>query len=240
MIALIVMRNTTMRGDVTPFIMELPAYHMPRFKNLMLLLWDKLKHYVEKAFTIILVSCIVIWFLSNFGWDWKMVGEIDKSILASLGKFFQPLFTPLGFGLQLGTWGWTFVVAAVTGLIAKENVIATFASLAACIVAGFEGTEDGVAEVIKMIEVTKATVPALISFIVFNMTTIPCFAAVASAKGELKKGTFRWTLLFWVVASYLSAAAVYTIGTWWWTAFVWAGVIALFIAVIVIKNKKKA
>ena len=240
MITLLVMKSTTKNGEITPFIMELPAYHMPRVKNLVLLLWDKLKHYIEKAFTIILVSCIVIWFLSNFGWNFAMVGEIDKSILASLGKVLQPLFTPLGFGSQLGVWGWTFVVAAVTGLIAKENVVATFASLAACIVAGFEGTEDGVAEVVKMIEVTGASVPALLSFIVFNLTTVPCFAAVASAKAELKKGTFRWTLLFWIVTSYISASAVYTIGSWWWTSFLWAGACATFVLFIVLKNKRNA
>jgi ferrous iron transport protein B len=88
LVALLIMRNTTMRGEASPFIMELPTYHMPGFKPLMLHLWDKAKHFIHKAFTIILLSCIAIWLLSNFGWDWKFVGErMDQSILASIGKF---------------------------------------------------------------------------------------------------------------------------------------------------------
>ena len=121
-VSIILMRSTTQRGEVSPFIMELPAYHAPSFKSLMIHLWDKVKHYVKKVFTIILASTIVIWFLSNFTWDWSMTGDIDQSILASMGKFFQPLFTPLGFGSQLNNYGWVFVVAAVTGLIAKKKL----------------------------------------------------------------------------------------------------------------------
>ena len=88
-----------------------------------------------------------------------------------------------------------------------------------------------------MIEATGITVPALLSFIAFNMTTIPCFAAVATAKAELPKGQLKWTLLFWLAASYVISAAVYTIGSRWWTAFVWAAAAAIVTAVIVLKNK---
>ena len=138
-VCLLVMRNTTMKGETPPFIMELPAYHAPRFRNLMLHLWDKIKHFIKKAFTIILASTIVIWFLSKFSWDWHYIADdMDNSILSSLGKFIQPLFTPLGFGSQLSAFGWVFAVAAVTGLIAKENVVATFFTLAVCIVSAAE------------------------------------------------------------------------------------------------------
>ncbi len=271
LVALILMRNTTMRGEIPPFIMELPAYHLPRFKNLMIHLWDKLKHYVQKAFTVILVSCIVIWFLSNFGWNWRMVDSIDQSILASLGQLVQPLFTPLGFGSQLGAWGWVFAVAAATGLIAKENVLATFFSLACALLAAAgggvfsglennpelltelmsllasgEGSEEGILEAIAMTSATGITVPGLISFIVFNMTTIPCFAAVATAKSELREGTFKWTLLFWIVASYVVSAAVYAIGSMFdswsvWSIVTTAGIVvatALITVGIVVYNKK--
>ncbi len=248
-ISLLIMRNTTMRGESAPFIMELPNYHAPRFQSLMIHLWDKLKHYVQKAFTIILVSCIVIWFLSNFGWNWQMVDGMETSILASLGKFFQPLFTPLGFGSQLGEWGWMFVVAAVTGLIAKENVVATFAALAACLpgLVGFEGTEEGVVEVAHMIAATGITIPGLISFIAFNMTTVPCFAAVATAKGETQKGKFKWTLMFWLVASYIVGIVVYAFGSMFGGA-VWAILVSIAIVIvatlvtagIVLYNKKQA
>ncbi len=240
LIALLVMRYTTKRGETSPFIMELPTYHVPGFKNLMLHLWDKAKHFIQKAFTIILLSCVVIWFLSNFAWDWRYVGEegMGNSILASLGQLIQPLFTPLGFGSQLKAFGWVFAVAAITGLIAKENVIATFGSLAAVIIAGFEGTEEGVAEVVVMIGATGISVPALISFIAFNMLTIPCFAAVAAAKGETAKGKFRWTVLFWVVTSYLVATIVYTVGEFVWPIAIWSALAALAVFGIVLYNKR--
>ncbi len=226
LITLLIMRNTTKRGEASPFIMELPTYHIPGARNLILHLWDKAKHFIHKAFTVILVSCVVVWFLSNFGWSWNFVGEehMDQSILASIGQLIQPLFTPLGFGSQLGKAGWVFAVAALMGLIAKEDVIAAFGTLAACIAAqGFTGaTEEGIYEVTLMIEATGITIPALVSFIAFNMLTIPCFAAVAAARGELPKGKFRWTLLFWLVVSYTVSTMVYTIGEWAWTSAIWA------------------
>lgn len=242
--AVLIMRATTMKGEVPPFIMELPAYHLPQFKSLMLHLWDKVKHFVKKAFTIILASTIVIWFISHFSWSWGYLPDenIDSSILAGLGQLLQPIFTPLGFGSQLGKWGWVFVVAAVTGLIAKENVIATFGTLAACITAGFVADEslEGIDSVVQMISATGITVPALIAFIAFNMLTIPCFAAVATAKAELPgKKSFNMTILFWVVTSYLVSAMVYTIGSWWWTLFIWLAVWATAITLIVLNNLGK-
>ncbi len=210
-ISVLLMRNTTQRGDPAPFIMELPEYHWPQFKALMIHLWDKAKHFVKKAFTIILASTIIIWFLSNFGWNWHYLGSMDGSILQSLGQLIQPLFTPLGFGSQLGVFGWVFAVAAITGLIAKENVIATFSVLAAVIVASFEGTEDGIEEAVIMIQNTGISWQGCIAFIAFNMLTIPCFAACATAKAELPKGQFKWTLLFWIVASYIGTAIIYSL-----------------------------
>ena len=242
-VAVLVMRNTTMRGEVPPFIMELPAYHLPQFKSLMIHLWDKCKHFIKKAFTIILASTIVIWFISHFSFDWKFLADeqINESILASIGMFVQPLFTPLGFGAQLQNWGWVFVVAAVTGLIAKENVIATFGVLAACIIgSALPEDEEGISYVVAMIDATGITVPALIAFIAFNMTTIPCFAAVATARAELpSKKSFNWTLLFWLVTSYIVAAAVYTVGSWWWTIFLWLAVAVLISLGIVWFNRRK-
>jgi ferrous iron transport protein B len=112
---------------------------------------------------------------------------MEQSILAGIGQLIQPIFTPLGFGSQLSSVGWVFAVAAITGLIAKENVISTFGTLAACIVGSIIDVEldGGVGAVSQLISQTGITIPALLSFIAFNMTTIPCFAAVAAAKGEL-------------------------------------------------------
>ena len=241
--AVLIMRSTTMKGEVPPFIMELPTYHLPQFKNLMLHLWDKAKHFIQKAFTIILASTIVIWFISHFSWGWNYLPDeqINESILAGVGKLLQPLFTPLGFGSQIGSFGWVFVVAAITGLIAKENVIATFGTLAGCITAGFVADEalEGIDAVASMIGATEIGVPALIAFIVFNMLTIPCFAAVATAKAELGKKRFNMTLVFWVVTSYVVASMFYLIGEWWWTVFIFVAVWAMVITLVILNKQGK-
>ena len=262
-VAVLILRNTTLKGDAAPFIMELPQYHLPQFKSLMIHLWDKTKHFVKKAFTIILASTIVIWFLSNFGWNWHMVDEMQDSILASVGQLLQPLFTPLGFGAQLTSIGWVFAVAAITGLIAKENVIATFITLGAVAVAylnsgsvdpaiieAIEADEDGITAVTQMIAATGITWQGCISFIAFNMLTIPCFAACATAKGELNKGTFKYTLAFWVIASFLGAGFVYaflscfSLNTLAWalpvTLVLIAGLIVSFLVIFRFKKKNLA
>lgn len=243
-LSVIVMRSTTMRGDTPPFIMELPAYHAPQAKALFIHLWDKLKHFVKKAFTIIFVSTILIWVLSHFSFGWSYLADeqMERSILAGLGKLVQPLFTPLGFGSQLGATGWVFVVAAITGLIAKENVIATFGVLAACLGYAYNGDADadGIIAASIMISATGITIPALISFIAFNMTTIPCFAAVATAKAELgSKKRFYNTLVFWLVVSYLTGTVVYLVGSWWWTVFIFLALAALAVGLIIFYNKKR-
>ena len=243
-LSVIFMRNTTMRGDTPPFIMELPAYHAPQAKALGLHLWDKTKHFVKKAFTIILVSTIAIWFLSHFTWAWTYVPDenMDESILAGIGQLLQPLFTPLGFGSQLGAAGWVFAVAAVTGLIAKENVIATFGTLAACLVAGFQADEalEGIDSVTTLIGATGISTAGLISFIAFNMTTIPCFAAVATAKAELgTKKLFKSTLVFWLVVSYIVGTVVYLVGEWWWTVFIVLAVAAATVVGVIAYNRKR-
>ena len=248
-VCVLLMRSTTLKGETPPFIMELPAYHLPQFKNLMAHLWDKTKHFVKKAFTIIFASTIVIWVLCHFSFSWEFLADedINLSILANVSKLIQPLFTPLGFGSQIGKFGWVFALAAVSGLIAKENVISTFAILAACLIknAGIDfggldiEAEDGIDAVRAMIQATGITVPALIAFIAFNMTTIPCFAAVATAKAELQnKKRYIWTLVFWVASSYIVGAMIYTIGSWPWTVALWLAVIAAVIAYIVLRNRR--
>lgn len=249
-VCVLLMRSTTQKGEVPPFIMELPAYRMPRFSSLMLLLWDKAKHFIQKAFTVIFASTVIIWLFSHLNWQWRYLPDeqMQNSILASIGMFIQPVFTPLGFGSQLGQFGWVFAVAAITGLIAKENVIATFTTLALCIGAyAGTGTEEGIEEVAGLINVITVDcgisqgqfVAALIAFIAFNMTTIPCFAACATAKAEVPKGKFKWTVLFWLASSYTISAAVYTVGSWWWTLFVWLAVVGAVTALIVLRNTGK-
>lgn len=246
-VCVLLMRNTSLKGETPPFIMELPAYHVPGFKNLMLHLWDKTKHFVKKAFTIIFASTVIIWLFSHLSRNWRYLPDeqMNESILASIGMFIQPLFTPLGFGSQLGSFGWVFAVAAITGLIAKENVIATFTTLALCIGAYIgEGTEEGIEELSSLITAITADtgisqrefVAALIAFIAFNMTTIPCFAACATAKAELPKGKFNWTLLFWVATSFVVGCMIYTIGSRIWPLAIWFVVIGAVTALIVLRN----
>lgn len=246
-VCVLLMRNTSLKGETPPFIMELPAYHVPGFKNLMLHLWDKTKHFVKKAFTIIFASTVIIWLFSHLSRNWRYLPDeqMNESILASIGMFIQPLFTPLGFGSQLGSFGWVFAVAAITGLIAKENVIATFTTLALCIGAYMgEGTEEGIEELSSLITTITADtgisqrefIAALIAFIAFNMTTIPCFAACATAKAELPKGKFNRTLLFWVVTSYIVGCMIYTIGSWIWPLAIWFVVFGVTALLIVLRN----
>lgn len=244
LLAVILMRETTLKGDMPPFIMELPAYHAPQFKNLMMLLWDKAKHFIQKAFTIILASTIVIWVISHFNFSWTYLTDdkMDQSILGGLGQLIQPLFTPLGFGSQLNNFGWVFAVAALTGLIAKENVVSTLGTLAACVVsfAIDVETDGGVGAVSLMISATGITLPALLAFIAFNMTTVPCFAAVAAARGEMpNKSRFNWTLAFWIATSFIVASAIYLIGTFWYLIFAYLVLSVIVVLAIRVYNKNK-
>lgn len=193
-VAAIIMKVFGKTKEVPPFIMELPAYHRPQAKNLLAHLWEKFKHFLYKASTIITASIILIWFLSNFGWAfWKGMVEIEDSILADLGKVLKVVFYPLGWAM--GEDGWKYSVASITGLIAKEDVVATMASL---------GLEEGT------ITLTNA---AIYSFAVYNLFTLPCFAAVATAKSESSKIGFKVTLVWWLAASYVISLIVYWLGT---------------------------
>lgn len=206
-IAAIIMKAFSKNYEVPPFIMELPTYHAPQFKNLMAHLWEKLKHFVIKASTIITAAIILIWFLSNFGWAfWNgMVDDIENSILASLGKILQYFFYPLGWAQ--GAEGWKFSVASITGLIAKEDVVATMAQLGLC---------DDAGESISFVLSNSR----IYAFAAYNLFTFPCFAAIATAKSESSKKAFPITMLFWFFGSYVISLFVFWIGlafevAWW-------------------------
>ena len=195
---------------VSPFIMELPAYHMPQFRNVMAHLWEKLKHYVIKASTIIAAYLIVIWFLSNFRWAfWQgLVDDIANSMLADIGRVLGYFFYPLGF--SQGADGWMYSVASVTGLVAKEDVVGTMAALLGMA----EGSSE--AEVGALITLNG---PAVWSFAVFNLFTIPCFAAIATAHGEQSRKEFWLTMLWWFAMSYGASALAYWVGMLYVTAW---------------------
>lgn len=192
-VAAIIMKLFSKNYDVPPFIMELPAYHRPQFKNLMAHLWDKFKHFLYKASTIITASIILIWFLSNFKWAlWQGMVEMEDSMLADLGRILKYVFYPLGWAQ--GDDGWKYSVASITGLIAKEDVVTTMENL---------GLVQGA------INLTNAQI---YSFAVYNLFTLPCFAAVATAKSESSKKGFYVTLAWWLLASYVISLVVYWIG----------------------------
>ena len=198
---IILKKTKAFAGDPAPFVMELPPYHVPSFKGLLIHMWDRGKSFVKKAGTIIFVASIVIWVMSNLNWSFGFVEDIEESILASLGNLFAPLFTPLGWG------DWKAAVATITGLVAKENVVATFG-----ILYGFEEVaEDGV-EIWTTLQASFTQLSAY-SFLVFNLICAPCFAAIGAIKREM--GTAKWTWIalgFQTIFAYVLALITYQLG----------------------------
>lgn len=203
----IILKKTRMfAGDPAPFVMELPAYHMPTAGNVFRSMWERGWSFIKKAGTIILLSTIVLWFLQGFTWDGGFVmleaEELDRSFLASIGNVLAPIFTPLGFG------DWKMAVATITGLIAKENVVATFGVLF-----GYgEVAEDG-AEIWS--ELSAAITPgAAYAFLVFNLLCAPCFAAMGAIKREMNNRKWFWFAIgYQTVLAYITALCIYQLGT---------------------------
>ncbi len=218
MLALLVMHNRAGESTATPFIMELPPYRMPSGKSTASLLWEKTKHFLEKAFTVIALSTLAVWVFTHFTWGWRYTeGALENSVLACLGKFLSPLFIPLGFGQS--PYGWVFTVATLTGLIAKENIVATLVALAVgiCPSAGGENALSA------LLDLGGTSMPAVLSFIVFNMLTLPCIATLSTARAELGKTEMWRTVFFWLVTAYAVSGLVYTVGL---TPWAWLGWIA--------------
>lgn len=203
----IILKKTRLfAGDPAPFVMELPAYHMPTVGNVMRSTWERGWSFVKKAGTIILVSTILLWFLMSFGWadgSFGMLadGQLDSSILAAAGNLLAPLFAPLGWG------DWRMAVAAVTGLIAKENVVGTFG-----ILFGFaEVAEDGT-EIWGQLAGSMTAIAAY-SFLVFNLLCAPCFAAMGAIKREMNNVKWFWFAIgYQTLLAYIVSLCVYQFG----------------------------
>ena len=209
----IILKKTKMfAGDPAPFVMELPAYHMPTAGNVLRSMWERGWSFIKKAGTIILLSTIALWFLMSFGWDSEGVfrmleaEELNYSILASIGNVIAPIFAPLGW-TNLGE-GWKMAVAAVSGLIAKENVVATFGLLY-----GFaEVAEDG-AEIWGNLAASLSGVAAY-GYLVFNLLCAPCFAAMGAIKREMNNTKWFWFAIgYQCLLAYCAALCIYQIGT---------------------------
>ncbi|NBH81550.1 ferrous iron transport protein B [bacterium C-53] len=204
----IILKKTKMfAGEPALFVMELPSYHMPGFGSVMKSMWERGWSFIKKAGTIILLSTIVLWFLMRFGWvegAFQMIEaeQLDRSMLATIGGVVAPLFRPLGWG------DWRMAVAAVCGLIAKENVVSTFG-----ILFGFaEVAEDG-AEIWGQLAGSMTAVAAY-SFLVFNLLCAPCFAAMGAIKREMNQARWFWFAIgYQTLLAYVVSFCIYQIGT---------------------------
>ena len=208
----IILKKTKMfSGEPAPFVMELPAYHMPTVGNVLRSMWERGWSFIKKAGTIILLSTIVLWFLMSFGWvDGKFgmleAEQLNDSILASIGNVIAPIFAPLGW-TKAGE-GWKMAVAAITGLIAKENVVATFGMLF-----GFaEVAEDG-SEIWGNLAQVMTPIAAY-GFLVFNLLCAPCFAAMGAIKREMNNAKWFWFAIgYQCCLAYIVSLCIYQFGT---------------------------
>ena len=208
----IMLKKTKMfAGDPAPFVMELPQYHMPTAGNVLRSIWERASSFIKKAGTVILLSTIVLWFLMGFGFEGGAFGaveDLNNSILAQIGKAIAWIFTPLGW-TQLGH-GWEMAVAAISGLIAKENVVATFGMLFNPNLE--EVAEDG-AEIWSNLQGALTPIAAY-GYLVFNLLCAPCFAAIGAIRREMNSG--KWTifaLCYQCLFAYGVALVIYQVGT---------------------------
>ena len=190
-------------GDPAPFVMELPEYHMPLASNVLRTVWDRVKAFIVKAGTVILVATVVIWFLKNISTSFEFVEFSDNShsLLEAIGKTLAPVFSPLGFG------NWAATVATVSGLIAKEVVVGTLG-----VVAGVGEVGADNAGVISYAATLFTSVSAL-SFMLFNQLCIPCFAAVGALREEMNSAKWTWfAVSYQLCFAYAIALMVYQFG----------------------------
>ena len=198
---IILSKTKVFKGESAPFVMELPQYHIPSFKGVILHMWDRAKAFIVKAGTIIFVACAVIWFTSSFSWTLQMVDAQD-SILASIGKVIAPIFAPLGFG------NWQSAVSTLTGFVAKENVVGTF------------GVLFGIAEAAEDTPVLLTQIGSMftaasgLAFIAFNMLNAPCFAAIGAIRREMGSWKWMWiTVGFQTLTAYIVALVINQVGS---------------------------
>jgi ferrous iron transport protein B len=202
---IILKKTRPFAGDPAPFVMELPAYHLPTLTNVLRSMWERAWSFIKKAGTVILVSAVLVWFLSGFGFSggkFIMVEDLNQGLLALLGGVIAPVFAPLGFGT------WEAAVATITGLVAKENVVGTMGVLY-----GFaEVAEDG-AEIWDAFA-ANFTVISAYAFLTFNLLCAPCFAAIGAIRREMNNPRWTWfALAYQTIYAYCAALIVYQLGS---------------------------
>ena len=225
-------------GDPAPFVMELPAYHMPTVGNILRSMWERGWSFIKKAGTIILLSAIVLWFLQGFGVEdgsFGMVEDLDNSILAKIGNIIAPIFAPLGWG------DWKAAVATITGLIAKENVVATFGTLF-----HFSGEVSENGDEIWTQVAANFTALSGYTFLIFNLLCAPCFAAMGAIKREMNNGKWTaFTITYQCVFAYAVSLIVYQLGSAFTgninvVGFIAALIVLAFIIYMLVKPYKES
>ncbi|MEG0683476.1 MAG: ferrous iron transport protein B [Coprobacillus sp.] len=197
-ISALLLKNTIFVGEPVPFVLELPAYRIPTLKNVILNVWDKAKDFIRKAFTVIFIASILIWFLQSFNYQFEMIQDSSQSILASIGAFVAPIFEPLGFS------DWRASTALMTGITAKESVVSTLTVLTST--SSSTGLNSALASIFTPL--------SAFTFLVFTVLYMPCIAAFAATKREL--GSWLQaiaTALFQTGMAYLVAFVIYQIGS---------------------------
>ena len=230
---IILKKTKPFSGDPAPFVMELPAYHAPTAGNVLRSTWERGWSFIKKAGTIILLSSVVLWFLQGFGWEdgsFGMVEDMNNSVLAAIGGVIAYIFVPLGFG------NWKAAVATITGLIAKENVVATFG-----ILYNYAGELAENGDEIWGLVAQDYTQLSAYAFMIFNLLCAPCFAAMGAIKREMNNG--KWTAFaigYMCVFAYAAALIVYRIGLLFTGAFsIWTVVaIAVLVGMIYLLVRK--
>ncbi|MDD6268320.1 MAG: ferrous iron transport protein B [Clostridium sp.] len=235
----IILKKTKMfAGEPAPFVMELPAYHWPTVGNVLRSMWERGWSFIKKAGTIILLSTIVLWFLMSFGWVDGLFGMLDfdglegaaleaaqaQCVLAKIGSVIAPIFAPLGW--TQGGSGWKMAVAAVSGLIAKENVVATFGMLF-----GFAEVAENGAEVWGSLAQVLTPIAAY-GYLVFNLLCAPCFAAMGAIKREMNNPKWFWFAIGYQCGlAYVVSLCIYQIGTLISTGAFGIGTVVAFLLV---------
>lgn len=218
----IILKKTKLfAGDPAPFVLELPAYHMPTASAILRSTGERASSFVKKAGTVILLATILIWFASAYGWENGAFGptDMDHSILASFGNIIAPLFKPLGWG------NWRAAVAALTGLIAKENVVGTFGIL----YKGLEEVAENGDEIWDAVAAHYSAIAAY-SFLVFNLICAPCFAAIGAIKREMNSARWTWIAIgYQTLFAYALSLIVYQIGNFIITGSFGVGTVIGFI-----------
>ncbi len=194
----LLLKSTIFKGEPVPFVMELPAYRVPSRRSVILHMWEKGKDFIQRAFTVIFLGTIIIWFLQSFDWGFNMVSDSSLSILASVGSLIAPLFIPLGFN------DWRASTALITGLTAKEAVVSTLSVLTGAV------TDIQLSEALN----TMFTPLSSFAFLTFTLLYMPCIAAFAATKKEL--GSMKYavmTALYQTITAYVVGTVVYQLGS---------------------------